>query len=325
MDIGETLKRLTKIIPVLAGGVLFIGMAQNSRQGAYEAVARFFPKAMIGAMCVLIFELLTEGRFIFTHFHDTERFANVSALNRSVVVIALSGLPAFFMATKRVERWTLLALLGIVLALTDSQSVLLGMCIVAIFLRIFPVHRTAAWAALAGGIGAMIIAAPLLAQFGFKFLAEDMQNVPLMAQAYVGERFEIWDFIARKALEKPWLGHGIEAAKMITDFDVAHTYFLHDNVLHPHNFIMQLWLEFGALGAFYALSVIGLIIYRLWGAKDEAPIAVKRNLALLIGVIFIAAVTYGLWQGWWLGMFTTVASLCIICHKVQAYASNDEA
>ncbi len=120
---------------------------------------------------------------------------------------------------------------------------------------------------------------------------------------------EIWDFVARRALENPLYGFGVEATKAMKDFDTARIYHPTTQILHPHNFALQIWIEFGVIGALLASGFFTWLCVSI----SKLNIAEARQcLPALMACITLAAVTYGLWQGWWLGSFILLAVFCVL-------------
>lgn len=126
-------------------------------------------------------------------------------------------------------------------------------------------------------------------------------------------RLFIYNFVSRKALEKPFFGWGFASSSVIPideDYDIIYyeQYRWNPLPLHPHNNILQIWLETG---------IIGLILYGLMVVKflNRIFLISRRSQDYLWGAISLAAsinyltiglISYGIWQEWWilLGSFT---------------------
>jgi O-antigen ligase len=141
-----------------------------------------------------------------------------------------------------------------------------------------------------------------------------LPNIPNSASEY---RLYIWDFAAEKAYEKPFFGWGFNAAR---SFPVKESEFVlggrHPMPLHPHNNILQIWLETGIVGlvifAAFLLSLMqrvkdvpSIYIAPASQAAEKTPLRKNLGAALFIGLIVtyfvIGAIGYGMWQNWWLG------------------------
>jgi O-antigen ligase len=137
-------------------------------------------------------------------------------------------------------------------------------------------------------------------------------------------RLYIWHTSAALIGEAPWLGHGFESSRMFFGPDsMRDVVLLPDSPergfrvlvepipLHPHNAILQVWLEMGLIGA-------ALLAMTLWGIVRAAAATQDRaGRAAALGAIgsatTVAAISYGAWQSWWLAtLFLTgmlIASL----------------
>lgn len=105
----------------------------------------------------------------------------------------------------------------------------------------------------------------------------------IWVQANATARLGIWSAVTTHIFEAPWLGHGIEAAYSLPGTVLNH---------HPHNGVLQLWLEYGLLGVLPA--VYGLL--RLLENAEGRP-AVQAAFAAWL-VVF--CVSYDYLQPWWI-------------------------
>lgn len=313
IDPDESMDRTIKTIPVLFGGPLLLGLCQQ-QQGAY--FKRWFPYAVLiaGAICLVdlyadapIYDFLRRGS-------DIER-VNMSGLNRNVAAFFYFTLVALFIlrASENKSRYALgflitAAMIAALLA-TDSQSVQLAVLVAAVFYFIFPVNFKAAWVALGSALTALIFTAPWVAQKLFHTLALTADSNSWMSQGYAASRMEIWDFVSRRALQHPWIGHGVEATDVIKDFDTQMLYHKARHVLHPHNFMLQLWIEFGVIGPLFAAAFLLFILYRI---HKLPPVSARACLAMLFAIMSVASTGYGLWQGMWLGAYGVLFAYIVL-------------
>jgi len=123
--------------------------------------------------------------------------------------------------------------------------------------------------------------------------------------ASVGARLDIWIAVAHKAMEAPFFGHGLEATRSITDWANDFHYFNGPEIPHPHNGILQIWIELGFVGALLT-AFIWIAVTRSFdqfGLEDQPAL-----LALASSVLVVIGISHGLWQSWWLwGAFGVVA------------------
>ena len=116
------------------------------------------------------------------------------------------------------------------------------------------------------------------------------------------ERLRIWSFVAERWAATPLRGAGLDASRAFPGVVP----------LHPHNGPLQLWFELGLPGA-----VLGTLFWLwLWGRIGEcagrdrlhgATAAATATVYLAIG-----AVSFGLWQEWWLCLGAFAMALCVL-------------
>jgi O-antigen ligase len=158
-------------------------------------------------------------------------------------------------------------------------------------------------------LSALIFVSPWLSQWMFHHWA------PLLAesgnyeirQAYMTDRMEIWDYISRFALNSPWHGYGIDVTRAVHAFDTRQIYHKGVTVPHPHNFSLQLWIEFGVIGAVFGAATLSFIVSAIGRLSSAGQ---RIALPVLIATIAVAAITYSIWQGWWIGTLFFVFAMC---------------
>ena len=316
------LERALKITFILAGGYALFAVLQNLKIKSPDILARVFPLSMLLALALCLFELMSGG-VLYALFRGVESGTDklsLAIMNRAVVgLLILVALALVFLAQapwtlrrKTAVRMALLCLMGLVLLMTDSQSSQLAALVMAAFWFAFPVGRRKAWIGLSALLCAGIVGAPWLAQFLYQNFAAIVDGLPWLENGYASHRLEIWDFVARKALESPLYGFGIEATRHVSHFDTPLLYTTLDHVLHPHNAVLQIWIEFGIIGALALCVFITVMLHNIAKLAADKSLRDESRLCLTIfaGVLAVSCTGYGLWQGWWLGLLTLLAALC---------------
>lgn len=322
VDPQLSFEKTAKTLFILLGAALMLGIARQS-DGVY--FRRWFPCAFLAALALCLVELYTRGIFYFL-INDPARPGtedNLFYLNRShawiiiLLPIALTCITNDVWPKKVRHGYFVMLALGIFALLfrTNSQSTQLAFLIATAFYFLFPVRMKAAWVGLWALLVTLIFISPWIAQGIFKPLLETAQSNPLLQRGYAANRLEIWDFVARRALERPIFGHGVEATKAIDDFDTQMLFNKSRSVLHPHNFALQLWIEFGIFGPLYAALFFGWVLN---GIRRLQPLSARMALAVLFACISIASTGYGMWQGMWIAAYGAAASFCILAAKEAA-------
>ena len=126
-------------------------------------------------------------------------------------------------------------------------------------------------------------------------------------------RILIWKNTVGHIKEKPLLGSGLDATRNLYNSKdrilykfpsslsngVAYQVMYEPIPLHPHNAILQLWVELGAVGALIGLGLFLAIlnaIYRGLSLRTDRAV----SLGMFSAAISLASISFGIWQGWWL-------------------------
>ncbi len=188
-----------------------------------------------------------------------------------------------------------------------------------IWLKIFP--KKGYFVLAAGVISAMII---------FPFTAYKIEPVEVV-ESYKEipkssvHRLHIWNYAAKKAAQKPFVGWGFSATRYIPGasdpviIDKKGTKSTEWKYLpnHPHNISMQLLLENGVIGFALMILVITLVFYYMRKYSYKQPCAA----ALLVNYLVIDFFAFNIWQTWWLAS----AGLIAILFTVYANSSKERA
>jgi len=157
---------------------------------------------------------------------------------------------------------------------------------------------------VSGGLSLWMLAAPFATPL---ILANQrlVDALPLSWAARVG----IWDYVCARILEQPWIGHGLDASRAVTDRIQVRELDMRGIPLHPHSASLQIWYETGAVGAALAAAALlagGWTLSRVFADNRPAAAGAAATMAAL-GVI--ANVSFGIWQEWWLATMFIAAAL----------------
>ena len=136
-------------------------------------------------------------------------------------------------------------------------------------------------------------------------------------------RIVIWNNTVGHIKQKPLLGGGFDTARGLYNNKDRVTYTFPKGIngdffqvqyepipLHPHNAILQLWLELGAVGALVGLGLLLSILRAIdRGIKNRTSRAVA--FGLFTTALSLGSVSFGIWQGWWLSSILLSASFLI--------------
>ena len=311
IDSGYALERSGKLIPVFFAGLVCISAAKTLKHSMIRPVIMMLGTLICAGGTLTLFDLNANySAHKFFRGLDAETFIWPAAFNRGTVVLSFSWIAVFsyfIFIKKSIKSAALITAPPLALmAFTDSQSTQLALLVALIFLFAFPVNCKISVYALGGLICALTLAAPFFTPLLYT-QADTINNLPFLGQGmgYAGPRLEIWDYVGRYVQQNPLFGYGLEATRNITDFDSAEKFIEGNTILHPHNFALQLWIEFGVIGALAGCAVIITLLRQIM--QLEHPAVKRAALAMFMAVLSISATGYGMWQSWWIGtlLFTT--------------------
>lgn len=124
-------------------------------------------------------------------------------------------------------------------------------------------------------------------------------------------RLFIWKSVSMQAFNRFWTGFGFGSSRYrslgceqgIVVFDGTKDLVLSapENCLHPHNFMLQVWFEFGAVGVM--LTCLFWIMY--WTKQYDKSTA--YTIAFWGSILGVAATGISIWQTWWLILLVVLA------------------
>lgn len=252
---------------------------------------------------------------------DTQTLSS-AVMNRGIIVIILSlfgGVYFLWRAqTTRFLRASIAILLLIaffyMLVLTQSQSAQLAILAGFFVFVFFPYRWRVLYLPVLVILLMLLSAAPLLGVYLWESFHGYAHKYQWLQESYAANRLEIWGFVSERIMQSIFVGHGLEATKLIGAFDHVPVYQKNSTILHPHNFALQIWIEFGALG----VALAAVFFYRIFDyIKNSPPFAARVAFSTLVAVLAVSAVGYGMWQSWWLGLLLQLASLCLIVVRLE--------
>jgi O-antigen ligase len=234
----------------------------------------------------------------------------IVVLDRGAQILVLAAVPA---AAALRRRWTILLLaLAVALALWPLKS---SASVVSLAAAILAFLAGLARPRPVGAAGAAIF---VILTVAMPAMQPSRETIGASHQAFPSirtsaqHRLVIWHWTAERIAERPILGWGMDAARAIpggqTDvqdymnlrpfgLDLAGQVM----PLHPHDAILQWWLELGVVGA-----VLGALLAAfVW---QQAALAGAFPLALVAAAMPPLLLSFGAWQSWWLATLFLVAA-----------------
>ena len=202
------------------------------------------------------------------------------------------------------------AFLGLLLAATWLNRLFVPALILLFSLPAFALALRAPRAALSASVGlaaASVLFAPVLGFVAGRVPESVLERLPMSWD----HRLRMWDYALARTLERPLLGHGLDASRAMQDsFTTRIGVDIPFISLHPHNIGLQVWMELGAIGALLATFAILAMrpALRLMAGRNRLRAAALAGL--VAGAAAASAITVGAWQYWWWGL-VALAGACV--------------
>jgi len=323
-SIGDALKVTT----ILMFGGLMVSSFKALDVDDFKPYGWLLPIGIIVAASICAYDLYND-LVIYKLFHGQDKIGlNTSVMNRGIICCVFTFFASLpFIQNSNLQekqKFLLTAVTGLVmvimLVLSQSQSGQLAFALGLIMFFVFPARWRFSYIAFGTALIAALLTTPLIVNFLYDALVDQSQSNIWVQEAYVGNRVEIWHFVIEYAMNNPLFGYGIEATNYVRHFDFEHLYNKMDTVLHPHNFSIQIWMEFGLIGVIIATGILNVLLYKLYSIKDTL---VRKSMTVsFIVVLLIAAMTYGMWQSWWLGELLFMLGIGAFLSNMRSTTSN---
>jgi O-antigen ligase len=154
-------------------------------------------------------------------------------------------------------------------------------------------------------------------------------------KASAAHRLEIWSFVAEHIRQRPIAGWGLDAARRLPggtaqviihhcdDADRPDGIALSSQTLplHPHNAILQVWLELGGVGV--ALG-FGPLVFAIWRAFRNPEWRTRPAQAMIAATaaatVSVGLVSFGIWQEWFLSGLFIAAAFAVLAARLSGTA-----
>lgn len=308
---GHSVKSWATLALYTGGGLCLLTAADSLDRAGRARVGT----ALLAGVVATLLVLTVEGVPRFLGWTHTPQRLVLEALgmrffphklNRTAALVAIAVWPAAAVLAQRHgwrRAWLLPAWAIAILPMLDSMAALLALACA------LPVAILAAWraavlrivlcAAIAAGV-AVMPALPNWGPFHERFTARTISGS-------IWHRAEIWSFAAMRIAERPILGWGLDTARAMPGGNDQIQPGVGRMPLHPHNGVLQLWLELGALGA--ALGAAAAVLAARRASAPDLDRAARIGMAAALAAALTVLMTgYGVWQAWWMGALWMIAA-----------------
>lgn len=226
-------------------------------------------------------------------------------LDRAIVVVSLLLWPVLAWArVQGVRLWICLpGLMGaaVIVGATSSQASAVALGLGAMVLLLTHLWPKLTAPTLRVGVYVSFLTAPFLVLVPDRLLSDPASGFWQEANAVA--RQLIWNDTLSRILEHPLTGYGFESGGALL-FGAPHS----------HNGPLQIWLEFGALGAALVALVLGGLMRRM---EDAGPRTRPALFGALTAFLFIFSVGYDIWIAWWQGAAVVLAVMLTVAVRLE--------
>lgn len=303
---GEAVVPALRLVALSFGGVLLLAAVAGLDHNGRRRVATAVLVSGSAVLALLVVEILAGGRIS----QAIRGFAapDLDALDRASAILAPWVWPLALGVARR-RGWRAAALFFITaaatLAVLPMFAAFLGLLIGGLVFLVVRWRPRRALVVLLAAFAVYAATAPLLSRQVVTLDAvRDSAVVPVSWKHRVG----IWEFTANLVADHPVRGRGLEAARVIgADAPKLPDFKWTAMPLHPHNAVLHVWLELGAVGVILALLALAGTVAGLHHRTADDPVGRAVAGASLATFLTIALLSYGAWQNWWLATAWLVA------------------
>lgn len=315
----ERLQKLLLVIPISGAYLSLSQCIKLSKCSTQKMLYTIMGLSALGAGTI-IFDFHT-NLSLYRFLHDVPSTSSLSksTLNTGAISVILMGYSAFLLQdNKRAWSWGLpVILIFMALCCTESQSSqIMAFMIPAayLFIKYMGRYKWTYWLT-AGLLIAVVISKPFIVPWAYNATGEEMNNYSFIANSYVGHTISIWAYVSHKIQESPLLGHGLEIIKSQAGlFETPMKHGFDGDVIHPHSYILQVWVELGVIGIGIFLYTALNILKTIKNIKYNIPVKWSA-FAVFVTLGFVRGFSFGLWQGWWIALIVMISALHIVVYQ----------
>jgi O-antigen ligase len=321
-----------KIAFASVAGLLLIGAAADLPQSDRRRIRLCFVAGFLTALAFLLSEIATDG-FVVSWFLGRDEANPLDGMLIFNITVALFAFIIWAIAAAIGRRWHPAFLVLIVLATAvavisiDNQTADIAF---AAGIAVYAVARL--WpAGVLRIVRIVVVAGVLLAPLLPPLMPQPSAAVDMMPPfSYSAiHRLSIWQFASDRIGERPLLGWGLDSSRTFQDqyaVEVPKKYvspipsekkvgmlaYFKSQILplHPHNGVLQVWLDLGLPGA---LATVALLLAGL-RAISTARIAESGRaglLAMFVSALLVACGSFGIWQSWWYAAIWLISAIAV--------------
>jgi hypothetical protein len=223
---------------------------------------------------------------------------------------------------------TFCAVLTVIMPILDCDTAIVGLLLSLCAYGVASIESKLFWRFIQAKILIICLSLPFI----FHMFLTDSNiheiNKVLHSYSYI-HRLYIWQYTSKKIMERPFIGFGLDASakdkvggEIVTKpfyWEFKNGEGLYPSPIqgkqipkHPHNMILQWWLEYGLVGVLWWSALLVFLVEKI--RRLQAPIR-KITFAFFTSNIMIILFSIGFWQSWWWATCLFLLPLLTISRK----------
>ena len=319
-SLGGGLLLALQVAGVMLAGTMLVAAAEcldgESRDRALAALCFFGPIFLV----LVLSELLTGGVIAQALRSRPMTSFNEVIYDHAAAISAILAWPVAYALWRRIGRLAaIFFLILLVAALFELEMTAARLAFFVgglAFLISFWRPRLVIRGLLIALFAAILVLPPVVIATGIPDRFPAIADKLAPSNTSSKHRLFIAQFVLNNIAERPIVGHGFDASRNLPGGQTPSVGGEPILPLHPHDAILQVWLELGAVGAVIAALVVALVLHaidRLSPRREAAAVACASFAAFFT----MAVMSYGIWQNWWLMTAWIAATFIALTAKLQ--------
>lgn len=305
-----------------AGLSILLSTARNLDEAGRVILEKFLMGGLTLGLLFVLSELATGGivhaafnGFLASDGTELTRTMNLFELNRASSVISMLVWIAVIPVWRRFGwRGAVIFVLvsGFAISQLQPGSPFFAICAGAAMFALAWFRPRFAMMALLFAVVASLLVIPFIPNL--QPILTDLIGSLGLSEFSLHHRMAIWQFASEHSMSRPFAGWGLDSSRLIGVGQVA-TVNDAPNLgsrsvdilpLHPHNALLQAWLELGVLGALILAALFASVVVAI---QRNMPGRLERAAAYatFTAVFINAELSFGIWQGWWISCLALLA------------------
>lgn len=322
-DFSQSITTLGKLFGTAFVGLVLVGASSFMFDGIGHRALWVTFLSTVSVSCLLLIDIYSNGLFSLNVLgKGIHAPYGAFWFKPAATLLAIAMWPvAIFMWRKRQRA---LSGFSIVLAIavmdaigvnTGLLATIIGMATAVCFLALGSLR---AWIAI-GALSVAFLVTPIIVGSVLepKEITKEL-SLSSPAQNSIAYRLHIWHFAANAFFEKPISGWGLNSSRHL-----GNNTFVSDSArgeigeaipLHPHNAVLQLFLELGIVGAVLILGLVCRVLLLL--SHDDWPPADRIfAVGMFTAIVLFYAVSFSTWSSWWNTYLCYAVTLFIVARR----------